>query len=460
MHLLYVLPEFPPDFGGGIATVYGRLLPRLAAQGHRITVLLASRERLDQPGYCWQGVEVVPLQSPQLAQAQEELKAWRHHAFLNHFLPLAWAAWHQAQDLAAFDVVEVTDWALLFLPWLVQQRRQPVMVSLHGSCGQVDWHGNPGARGGEGQLVRLLETAVLPLADGVIANSSLNADFWWQQCGMRAQVIPPLAEDLNESASLPAPPGGNLMAPRSDRGVVVGRLQNWKGPEVLCRALRLLPGQQVDWIGQDTTWEEGCMSTADYLRRGFPDVVDHQLHLLGQLPPHQVRDHISQASFLCVPSFFDVFNITILEAIAVRTPVICSRQAGGSMLLQQEGAGYLFDPDKPEQLAEAMKSLKALTAAQKFDLCESAMAQAISSCEASRVARQATDAYVLSIQNWHPRGGDLWIESVIINGIEVAIPKASMRCRKWIVRLVSILKKRTLMAVNKFQHPRDKTASR
>ena len=66
MQLLYVLPEFPPDFGGGIATVYGRLLPRLAALGHRVTgvdrnpeavaVSFASmvREVTDERGTHWE----------------------------------------------------------------------------------------------------------------------------------------------------------------------------------------------------------------------------------------------------------------------------------------------------------------------------------------------------------------------------------------------------------------------
>ena len=273
-------------------------------------------------------------------------------------------------------------------------------------------------------------------------------------------MIPPLVEDLAESALLPATSGFHLALPRSARGVVVGRLQNWKGPDVLCRALRLLPGQQVDWIGQDTAWEESTISTADHLRREFPDVVDHQLHLLGKLPPHQVRDHISQAAFLCVPSFFDVFNITILEAIAVRTPVICSRQAGGGMLLQQEGAGYLFDPDNPGQLAEAMHALQALSAAQEFGLCQSAMEQAISSCKASTVARQVTDAYVSSIKSWQLRGGDLWIESVITKGLEDALPKVSIRRRNWTLRLASTIKKQIPKLVAGVKLFRGTTASR
>lgn len=460
MHLLYVLPEFPPDFGGGIATVYGRLLPRLAADGHRITVVLASRERLDQPGYRWQGVEVVPLQRPQLAQAQEELKGWRHHAFLHHFLPLAWAAWHQAQELGPFDLVEVTDWALLFIPWLVQQRPQPVVVSLHGSCGQVDWHGNPAARSGEGQLVRLLEAAILPLADAVIANSNLNAEFWWQQCGVRPQVIPPLVGGLAESDSAPAPSDSSWRGLRSDRAVVVGRLQNWKGPAVLCRALRLLPGQQVDWIGQDTAWEESTISTADHLRRMFPDVVDHQLHLLGKLPPDQVRARISQAAFLCVPSLFDVFNMTVVEAMSARTPVICSRQAGAAMLIQHRQSGFLFDPDEPLQLAQAIRDLQAFSSAQKAGLCRSAMKQVTSTCEATIVVRETTDVYLQSIQNWQPRGGGLWIESVIRNGLQDASPSLSVRHRHGIVRLCILLLKRMRMMLDWLRSCRGRIASR
>jgi hypothetical protein len=162
---------------------------------------------------------------------------------VNGFLPVTSAAWLQAQQFEQPDLVEVTDWGLLFVPWLVQQRRQPVIVSLHGSCGQVDWHGNPGARSGERQLVRLLESTAMPLADAVIANSTLNAEFWWQECSVRAEVIPPVADQ-------PAPPSAGHA--RSQRGVVVGRLQNWKGPEVFCKALRLVPNQQVDWIGQVT----------------------------------------------------------------------------------------------------------------------------------------------------------------------------------------------------------------
>lgn len=407
MRLLYVLPEFPPDFGGGIATVYGQLLPRLAAAGHRITVLLASRERLDQPGYLWQGVEVVPLQSAALAQGQQQMHAWRHHAFLNQFLPVAWAAWSQAQELGAFEVVEATDWALLFLPWLVQRRSQPVVVSLHGSCGQVDWEGNPAGRSGEGQLVRLLETAVMPLADRLIANSTLNADFWWQHCGVRPQVIPPIAAQPTAAAAGIA---------RSPRGLVVARIQNWKGPEVLCRALRDLPGQQIDWIGHDTPWQESTITTSTHLRKEFPDVVDHQLHLLGPLPPEEVLAHIQQAAYLCVPSLWDVFNVTLIEAIAVGTPVICSRRAGASMIIHHGQSGYLADPDQPYDLADSIRSLQALSSEERQVVTAAALSSLTRFLNPARIVALHEAAYHEALDAFRSREPSPWLSDLMAFG--------------------------------------------
>lgn len=372
MRLLYVLPEFPPDFGGGISAVYSRLLPSLARSGHSVTVLLASLDHLEKPRYSWRGVEVRPLENTYLKTSTEVLEAWGRNAFLYHFLPPAWAAWHQAQELDNFDVVEVTDWALLFIPWLVQARRQPVVVALHGSCGQTDWHGKPAHRAGEGQLVRVLESAILPLADKLVANSTLNAEFWWRQCGVRPQVIPPMVGNRSRSSlSLTSPKAGCNM-PRGERGVVVGRLQNWKGAEVVCKALRLLPEQTIDWIGQDTPWEEGAITTTTYLQRDYPDVLHQQLHLMGKLPEDRVQSLIAGAAFLCIPSLWDVFNVTAIEAIANDTPLICSIKAGAAMLVAHRQTGYLFDPAQPQQLAEAIRAVQALSGTERYELISNA----------------------------------------------------------------------------------------
>lgn len=433
MRLLYVLPEFPPDFGGGIATVYGQLLPRLAELGHDITVLLASHTQVDRPKYEWRGVQVQPLQRAHLSHGEAEMQAWRNHAFLYHFLPTAWAAWNQALALGTFDLVETTDWALLFLPWLVQPRSQPVVVSLHGSCGQVDWHGNPRGRSGEGQLVRLLESAALPLADRLIANSNLNAEFWWQQCGVRAQLIPPIAVE----PVLPA-----ASQPRSNNGLVVARLQNWKGPEVLCMALRELPGQQIDWIGQDVPWQESTVSTSTHLRKLYPDVLDQQLHLLGRMTPDQVNARIQMASFLCIPSLWDVFNVTVIEAVAAGTPVICSDQAGAVMLIEHGHTGLLFKPDKPQDLAQAISFLQGCSAEDRQVMTAAASIYVSKVTNPGRIVSLYLATYEEAKDNFCGREASPWFCHLFRSGTlsciqtampskRISLPSLVARCLRW-----------------------------
>jgi glycosyltransferase involved in cell wall biosynthesis len=407
LNLLYILSEFPPGFGGGIATVYGQLLPALVEHGHAVTILLADPAHCDEPSYSWKGVRVEPLQSCYYRLALQEMEVWKHHAFLHNFLPAAWAAWLQAAQLEKPDLVEVTDWGLLFVPWLIQKRPYPVVVSLHGSCAQVDWHGNPPGRMGEAALVRLLEAAILPLADAVIANSNLNAEFWWQQCGIRAKVIAPIAS----VSAIQIP-----VETRSQRGVVVGRLQNWKGAELLCKALRQIPSQQVDWIGHDAPWEEGHISTSTHLRQAYPDVVDHQLHLLGKLPPEQVQARISGAGFLCIPSPWDVFNVTALEAIAAGTPVLCSKRAGAAMLLEHGRSGYLFDPHQPEELANAIRCVQALAEAERQRITAQAMANTAGLTSPPLVASQHQAVYIAALDGFRSREPSPWLSDLFKSG--------------------------------------------
>jgi len=66
---------------------------------------------------------------------------------LQRHLAAAWAAWERANGGAGFDVTETTDWGLLFIPWIVEESRPPVLVQLHGSIGQIDFHDpNPAMR--------------------------------------------------------------------------------------------------------------------------------------------------------------------------------------------------------------------------------------------------------------------------------------------------------------------------
>lgn len=427
--ILYVLPEFPPAFGGGISTVYGNLLPCLVKAGYYITVVLANLDQLDHPRYFWKGVEVQPLQSWSLARGLEIAEAWKFNSFLFCFLPSAWAAWIQGETLGSFDLIEVTDWALLFIPWLIQKRNQPIVVSLHGSCGQVDWHENTKNQNEEGQLVRILESSILPLADRLISNSKINADFWFQQCGIKPTIIPPIMPKSIHEINIQH---------RSKRGLVVARLQNWKGPDILCKALRLLPNQYIDWIGEDTFWEQSSIKASAHLRQNFPDIVGSQLNLLGKVPPDEVKAHISSAAFLCVPSIWDVFNITVLEAIAAGTPVVCSSCAGAEMLIHHGRTGFLFDPRQPEELAQAISCVVSLKKADRMQITMQALHHISSLTNSSLITCHHQALYDKIVYNFEYREQSLWLENIVLHGMKTCTNYRARRESRSVCRFLRL----------------------
>ena len=115
-----------------------------------------------------------------------------------------------------YDVVEVTDWQLLFLPWVGMGSRAVVNVSLHGSCGQLASYDPTPETTSDADFVRLLEAQGLAAADHIQANSHANAREWTERTGREVQVIPPMI-GIGESSTAPH-------ANSSTGGLVVGRL--------------------------------------------------------------------------------------------------------------------------------------------------------------------------------------------------------------------------------------------
>jgi glycosyltransferase involved in cell wall biosynthesis len=55
-----------------------------------------------------------------------------------------------------------------------------------------------------------------------------------------------------------------------------------------------------------------------------------------------------------LPSLFEPFGMTALEALACRTPVVASRLGGIRTVITSEKNGLLVDPSDPHEFAGAM----------------------------------------------------------------------------------------------------------
>lgn len=71
--------------------------------------------------------------------------------------------------------------------------------------------------------------------------------------------------------------------------------------------------------------------------------VADSVMFVGKQPQSQVRDYLSVADLLLLPSQSESFGLTALEAMACEVPVIATRVGGISELVEDEGCGYLFE---------------------------------------------------------------------------------------------------------------------
>ncbi len=407
MKLLFILSEYLPESGGGIISYYAEILPQLVASGHAVDVLVASSTAMDRPEMVLDGVRISYLKSSYLRQSQKGFDRFRiGFPTCAAFLPVAWAAYEQAGHGSGYDIVETTDFALLFAPWVVSRDSPPVVVSLHGSCGQLDWYEHQGRKTMDGDFVRLIERSAFACTPSIYSNSRSNASFWESSTNRPVEILPPHAV-LEE---------GHSARPITyvEEGVVVGRFQGWKGSRILCRALSLRTNEIVRWVGRDVIDPYGQLPQSALISSEFSGLIGSRLILTGELSRNEVMKQISNASYLCIPSEWDVFNLTAIEAMTLGTPVICSIRAGASMLIKHGENGYLFDPDHPEELAACMEEVRSMPEDQRSRLVARAREGIGSLLDPEKLMAERLSYYASVLQKARIWRSDDWLEDVLM----------------------------------------------
>jgi glycosyltransferase involved in cell wall biosynthesis len=382
--LLFIIPEYPPDFGGGIATFYGTLLPALVRRGLSVTAIVGSALAEGPSPREDQGVRILPLDRVRARALASRFTSLALAPDVCHHLACAWAAWEQTSGGSGYDHVECADWGLSFVPWLLRSDAPPTRVRLHASIGQIARHEpQPGFALSE-TLAGLIEARLLPRAAERVTYGSANRDFWRTALAADVSLRPPA---FTPPATLASP------SPVSERALVAGRIQNWKGPATLCRALRLLGGEApaFDWLGRSTRAPDG-RDTSAALAADFPDVWGPVITPAAPVPPTALFARQSTARLVVVPSDWDVFNFTAVEAMCAGAPVICSEGAGAADLIRSGENGFRFPAGDAEALAACLREVLAFSADQRARLGAAARATIVKELDPDRIAAIEHDA--------------------------------------------------------------------
>lgn len=340
MKVLFVLPEFAPQTGGGICTYYNDLLK--LNQSWEAVVIQGSAYDVRDGQTIFNNIPVHYLKKVTFDKYQKLFNHFSIFPEMQKHLASAWAMYEQARELTqSFDVVVCTDWGLGFVPWIIKQDI-PVLVHLHGSIGQIDFYEQrPGVEFWS-KLYLTIESNLFAYADKLITHSIQNINFWNTRIDLidKFALIPPIitAKAAHAYSSNPVS--------RKFTGIVVGRIQGWKGVLQLCEALTLLKSAEnvrIFWIGRNTFYHAANCWMDDFLTKTYPSIWKKVIVPMGEMSHDSINEFYEKSDFAIVPSTWDMFNLTAIEHLMHMKPLICSSGAGVSELLQDCTSIEIFD---------------------------------------------------------------------------------------------------------------------
>lgn len=148
----------------------------------------------------------------------------------------------------------------------------------------------------------------------------------------------------------------NTFSKNNERFIVgfLGRLEWWKGVQVLLDAVKELPWMQLKVAGEGN-YRKALQKMAN------SHEIKGRVEFLGQVDGIKKDDFFSSIHALVLPSLIsaETFGLVLVEAQAAGLPVVASDLPTGIQDILDKGrAGILFPPGNTEALKKALKSLQ------------------------------------------------------------------------------------------------------
>lgn len=317
-------------FGGPTSVALGQL-EELRARGHAVALLSLWRGRSGAPGR----IGSVPLR----ARPARTLIPGQGFLGLMHPL-LARDMWRAMKDAdvvhvhAGRDLVSLTALALAVL------RRKRFFVQTHGMVEPRHT-----------AVARLFDRAYVPLlrrARGCLALTEDERRVLAEVMGPGGPPLPTLPNGV------PPQSGREERDPRSREVLFLARLHPVKRPEAFVEMAALVHKEVSDAHFTMHGADDGSLSVVRELiaDRGLETVVSYG----GALEHADTEGAFAKASVYVLPSARESFGMTVLEALAAGTPVVCTDTCAIADELARRGAAIVTD-GSPQAMADAVCDL-------------------------------------------------------------------------------------------------------
>jgi glycosyltransferase involved in cell wall biosynthesis len=216
---------------------------------------------------------------------------------------------------------------------------------------------SPTVGGTKSGLRRFYRILITKCADAFITNSQSGKAYLVRQLSAsRDKIYAKPCEVPDPSISLNVKPHEQLPHwPSEERPVFlfVGQLIKRKGISYLLDACRVLRDKGCSrWTlaiigdGQNRAELEGYTHSLGLAR---------SVHWIGWVNNEDLGSYLQSCDVFVFPTLEDTWGVAVLEAMMFEKPILCSKEAGAVEMIEEGGNGFIFDPSRPQILADLMK---------------------------------------------------------------------------------------------------------
>ncbi len=219
-----------------------------------------------------------------------------------------------------------------------------------------------------------IERRVAQTADRIIATAPQERTDLVSAYGAdpsRIQVIP-CGVDLELFRPISRQEARDYVGIPDDRFLLtfVGRLERRKGVDTMLEAMGLLLSEQPDLplhaviVGGHPKDQDPAEMPEREARehRRFREImgrygIQDRVTFTGGLPQRLLYNYYSAADVTIIPSYYELFGLTALEAMACGSSVVASRVGGLKTTVKEGEVGFQFEAENPQDLAEKIAYL-------------------------------------------------------------------------------------------------------
>ncbi|HYJ86789.1 MAG TPA: glycosyltransferase family 4 protein [Pyrinomonadaceae bacterium] len=363
MHIVIANQWYPPESGwGGVAMYNHAVAQAYRSLGHRVTVI-ARRNAETTPAYTeTDGIHVHRL----LTRDYYYLRQTPFAGYYSRALQQLFYSWRLRRalkqlnrthriDIVEFAEINAEGYFFARAPWV------PFVVRCHTPTFVLRESVQPGEALFDTKIISACEQQVIRRAHALTAPSSDMAGRIARATGVKCEritVVPNPLGAANENGNGHRPQG---LA--SDLTVLyVGRIERAKGILALAEAIPAvvsrIPHARFLIAGYDRSTPCGTSQRAEVEDQLAACGVRASVEFLGAVVQSKLGSLYQRADLCVVPALqYESFSYTCAQAMAAGKPVISTRVGGIPETLGDGGAGLLVEPDKPEELVEAIIQL-------------------------------------------------------------------------------------------------------